>query len=242
MVRPMLRQRVAVLCVCLVAVLGAGACGGTAEAVPTPVLADPVLRGAFEPLLEQNPLAPNPVVVEYGPAATVGGDVAVLATADGAAFESLAEQGRLAGEPQLFARSHLVLVTAPSNPKGVHSVTDLNRSDVVAALADADSALGDASALAFAQAKSRAPAAALRVADGAAVVDAVAGGQADAGIVEAALARSGVDTVALPEREHVDLDYKIASSTAAQAALGFIALVGSNAGREALAAAGFDLP
>lgn len=236
--------RVLVAVLCLSVALGAGACGGgsSESAAVTPVLADPVLRTAFDPLVAENPLAPNPVEVTYGSAATGGDTAAVLATADRAAFETLAKQERLAGEPQLFARSHLVLVTAAGNPKSIRSVTDLNRPDVVAALADADSALGDASALSFAQAKTRAPATAVRVPDGAAVVDAVRSGRADAGIIEAPVPAAGVESVSLPEVEQVQLDYSIAPLSASQAAVGFVTLVFSSAGREALGAAGFELP
>lgn len=230
----------AVLCASIA--LGSAACGTAADTAATPVLADPALRMAFDPLVAQNPLAPNPVEVAYGSAATAGDEAAVLTTADAAAFEALAAQERLAAEPQVFARSHLVLVTAPGNPAGVHSVTDLNRPDIKAVLADADSALGDASALAFAQAKSRAPATASRVADGAAVVAAVASGAGDAGVVEVPVPRDGVETVALPAAEDVALEYRIAPVTASQAAAGFVALVLSEAGRDALVSAGFGLP
>lgn len=239
--RPMWRLVVAVA-LCVAVVSGVGACGSSDEPAVTQVLADPVLRTALDPLVAENPLAPNPVVVDYGSAATGGDRAAVLATADAAAFESLSTQGRLAGEPQLFARSHLVLVTAPGNPEGVHSVADLNRPDVAAVLADASSALGDASALSFAQAKSRAPASALRVPDGAAVVAAIASGQADAGIAEAAVPAGGLEVVELPETERVELDYRAAPITASQAAVGFITLLFSQSGRDALTAAGFELP
>lgn len=233
----------AALCAMVAAVaVGCGGGGDGGEAATTPVLADPVLRTAFDPLVAQNPLAPNPVEVTYGSAAAGGDQAAVLATADASAFETLGAQGRLAAEPQVFARSHLVLVTAPGNPAAVRSITDLNRPDVRAVLADPASALGDASALAFAQAKSRAPATASRVPDGAAVVAAVAAGAGDAGVVEAPVPRDGVETVALPEAEDVALEYRIAPVTASQAASGFVALVLSEAGRDALSTAGFGLP
>ena len=62
--------------------------------------------------------------------AIAGAPADVLATADEVTMGSVAEEDLLAGEPVLFARNTLVLVTPADNPAGIDDVRDLASTNI----------------------------------------------------------------------------------------------------------------
>lgn len=61
-----------------------------------------------------------------------GAPVDVFASADEANMAGLADEGLLAGEPTIFARNELAIVTEPGNPAAIDSLADLASAGVVA--------------------------------------------------------------------------------------------------------------
>lgn len=74
-----------------------------------------------------------------------GAPADVLATADKATMDSAMDSGLLAGEPGLFAKNHLVIVTPAGNPTRVQSLDDLEGEDVETVLCAAQVPCGAAS-------------------------------------------------------------------------------------------------
>ena len=168
----------------------------------------------------------------------------VLATADETSMRQAAEG--LDGEPQMFARNRLVIVTAPGNPKRISELRDLARANVSTVLAADTVPAGR-------YARGALDAAGVEVRprsleeDVRAVLTRVRMGEADAGIVYATDARSASDdvtTVAIPQ-PGIAIRYPIATLAQAPepgAAREFVAYVLSAEGRAVLAEAGFEAP
>ncbi len=60
-----------------------------------------------------------------------GAQADVFASADTANMDRLEKDGMLAEPPRVFAHNKLEIVVAVGNPKGIHSLADLTRSDII---------------------------------------------------------------------------------------------------------------
>lgn len=252
--------------------LAAGACGSdnaatTATTTTTAVTADPVkgelvvlaassLTGPFEELGRTFEAEHPGVEVTFGFAGSsdlarqidAGAPGDVFASADEKTMTAVVAAGQ-AAEPVVVARNRLAIVVEKGNPKGIRTLGDLARSDVVLVVCAAEVPCGRLAAAAFQKAGVDAEPASLE-AGVKAVVSKVTLGEADAGIVY----RSDVQAAG-DEAEGVDVEdgtdaalqavYPVAVTTAAAnpvAAKAWVDLVRSAAGLRALAAAGFLEP
>lgn len=176
-----------------------------------------------------------------------GAPASVIATADRESMERLASAGLLAGAAQIFAGNRLTIVVAPGNPEGIATLTDLARPGLVVALSDPSVPAGRYAREAVAKAGAGVSPATLE-ASVRGVLNKVAFGEADAGIVYATDARAAGDTVStveIPDSLNVTAAYPIAALAAApshEAAETFIDFVLSDAGRAVMAAHGFMQP
>jgi molybdate transport system substrate-binding protein len=154
----------------------------------------------------------------------------------------------LVDTPVTFATNRLVLVVPPDNPAGIESIDDLAAEGVKLVVGaegvpagdyarDVLEQLGKADVLDNVVSNE---------ADVKGVLGKVVAGEADAGFVyatDAVAAGDGVETIELPAQPLVE--YAVAPVIASpnfDAAQAFIELLLSDAGREALAAAGFRVP
>jgi molybdate transport system substrate-binding protein len=177
-----------------------------------------------------------------------GAQYDVFAAADRATMQRLRTDGLLRDEPQVFARTTLVLVVAPDDPAGVRSLPDLVRPGVRVALAAPSVPLGRYTRDAFARLGLQPPPLASRETNARAVLAKVRLGEADAGVVyrpDAAAADGAVGVVALPDTAQVTVEYPIAvpaTSDDPGSAAAFVRFVLSPQGRAILTAAGFEVP
>jgi len=168
----------------------------------------------------------------------------VFASADTAHMTQLQTAGLISGQPTLFAHNKLEIAVAKGNPKGIHTLADLARPDLVVVLADQSVPAGKYAQQALAKAGVTVrPASYEQQVTG--VLSKVALGEADAGIVYVSdIVTSGhVDGIAIPEAQNVIADYPIAvlkQSHAPGPAEDFISLILSAEGQAILRAAGFE--
>ena len=173
----------------------------------------------------------------------------VFASADEANM-ARARRGELVGEAKVFASNHLVIATAPGNPKHIERLADLADpalSVVVCAPQVPCGALAgrvEAKAGVAVPAKSQEPS----VTD---VLAKVLSGEADAGLVYGTDARAAGEkaaTTPIPEGDALATKYPIAVLSQArgqgrgQAAQAFVDLVLGPQGQDVLAKAGFGAP
>lgn len=172
---------------------------------------------------------------------TQGAQADVFASADGAHMKTVQDAGLLAGPAQTFAHNRLEIAVAKGNPKGIHSLADLARSDLVVVLADTSVPAGKYAQQALAKAGVTVKPASLEL-QVTAVLNKVGLGEADAGIVYVSdiFTSSKVDGVAISDSQNVIADYSIASLSHRAAAEQFIAFVLSSQGQAILKAAGFE--
>ena len=162
-------------------------------------------------------------------------------------MEIAARAGALGEAPVLFASNTLVIVVPPGNPAAVVSIRDLARPSVKVALCAPAVPCGAAAERALGAAGLRVPPVTWER-DVKAVLAKVMLGEVDAGLVYATDARAaGERVVAIPfaETALARNAYPIAivkGSRNPEAARAFVELVLSDAGRAALAGAGFDAP
>jgi molybdate transport system substrate-binding protein len=176
-----------------------------------------------------------------------GASADVFASADTAQMDTVIKADLASGDPVNFATDTLAIVTAPGDPKQIHSFADLARPDVRVAVCQASAPCG---------------AAAQRIADntgvhltpvseepvGSAVLAKVTGGEADAGLIyrdDAHKAGDRVDTIRFPESDEAVNVYPIVGlKKAAQSALAqkFVDLVTGPIGQRVLSQSGFDNP
>lgn len=144
-----------------------------------------------------------------------GAPVDVFASADAASMATLADDGLLAGKPEVFAGNQMVIVAKPGNPEHIAALSDLadlGDSSVVS-LCVASAPCGTYAAEVLGRAK--VAIAERRISRGqnvAATVTAVSEGDAVAGIVyasDAAGAGAAVETVAIPTAQNVTAVYPI---------------------------------
>jgi molybdate transport system substrate-binding protein len=175
-----------------------------------------------------------------------GAPADVFASADTANMNKLVSSS-LVDPPQNFARNALEIAVAPGNPKGVHSLSDLSRSDLKVVLCDPSVPAGNYAR----QALSTAGVTVRPVSnplDVKAALMTVTSGEADATIVyvtDVTAAGSGVTGVQIPANQNVIATYPIAvvkSTKNPQAAQAYVTYVVSGPGQKALQARGFMAP
>jgi molybdate transport system substrate-binding protein len=188
------------------------------------------------------------VVFSFGSSSTLATQIASGAHADVFASADELSMGRLVDAhlvddgPGIFA-----IAVAPGNPKKVTSLADLARPGMVVVLAAPTVPAGKYAAEALAKASVRVTPASQEL-DVRAVLNKVALGEADAGIVYATDLRAGgarVSGVAIPESQQVVARYPIAVVTGSaepSVARAFVDFVLSDDGQALLARYGFTRP
>jgi molybdate transport system substrate-binding protein len=176
-----------------------------------------------------------------------GAPADVFASADETNMQQLVKTGAIAGTTQIFARNRLQIVVAPGNPKGITGLADLTKPGLTIALCGPTVPCGRYAAEAFHKAGVTAPASSQEL-DVKAVLNKVAMGEADAGIVyvtDVRAAGSKVAGVDIPESSNVVARYPIAVVKDAPnlaAAITFMDYVLSPDGQQVLARFGFLPP
>jgi molybdate transport system substrate-binding protein len=181
----------------------------------------------------------------------------VFLSADTAHMTTAVSKG-IAVSPRNLAGNRLVIAVAPGNPGHITSLADLGRSGVHLVLADTSVPAGKYAEQAFQLAETSGdaphgfPAAALgnvvsRETDVEAVVNKVAAGVADAGIVYAtdAIADHRITSLAIAARDQPTTVYPVAVTSQARspaAAAKFVAFLLSSEGQKILIDAGFTAP
>lgn len=177
-----------------------------------------------------------------------GAPVDVFASADEKNMEKLTDADLVKGEPTVFARNQLVIVTKPGNPEGIETLADLADAGVIS-LCGEDVPCGKFAAEALADADVTIPESSVtRGQNAKATLAAVSEGDAVAGIVyvtDALAAGDAVDAVEIPAEDNVIATYPVAVLTDTQdAALAgaFVDYVSSSEGQAALEERGFLPP
>jgi molybdate transport system substrate-binding protein len=244
--------------------LGLSACGGggaragssTSSSVSgtVTVLAAASLTEAFTTLAHdferQHP--GTKVVLSFGPSSGLaqqvvqGAPADVFASASATTMQQVVDAGDAAA-PRSFARNVLEIAVPPANPAGVSRLADLATPTVKVALCQPQVPCGAVAA----QVLKKAGVAVRPVtqeADVKAVLSKVALGEVDAGLVYATDVRAAKDAVRgieIPADVNASTTYPIATLDSAPNPAGaqaFVDLVLSDAGRTALADAGFKRP
>ncbi|MCP2259511.1 molybdate transport system substrate-binding protein [Streptoalloteichus tenebrarius] len=239
-------------------VLALAACGsGGGNPAPrrtVTVLAAASLTEVFG-RLEQRFEAEHPgvdVKISYGGSSDLaqqivnGAPADVFAAANTSTMDTVARAG-LAGQPRVFATNELRIAVPADNPKNIGSLADLAKDGVVLVVCAPQVPCGAAT-----QKVATAAGVRLRPAseepDVKSVLGKVVAGEADAGLVYVTDVHARGDRVrgvAFPEAAGARNDYPITvPSGAPEAELGrqFVELVRGQVGREALTAAGFQVP
>jgi len=138
-----------------------------------------------------------------------GAQADVFASADTANIDRLEKDGLLAEPPRVFAHNKLEIVVAAGNPKGIHSLGDLTRSDIVYISAAPTVPAGKYASQILARAGVTVTPKSLET-DVKSVVGKIELGEADAGIVyvtDVAAAGVKVQGVLIPDSENVVATY-----------------------------------
>jgi molybdate transport system substrate-binding protein len=231
----------------LIALVGLASCQTYVDTTHPPsltVFAAASLRPPFDRIARQVPVD---ATFNYAGTQTLtaqltqGAHADVFASADSAHMKTVQDAGLVAGPPQIFAHNRLEIAVERGNPKGIHSLADLARSDLVVVLADPSVPAGKYAQQALSKAGVTVHPASLEP-QVTGVLSKVALGEADAGIVYVSdIVTSGkVDGVAIPDNQNVVADYLIASVSHRGAADQFIAFVLSSQGQAILVSAGFE--
>lgn len=173
-----------------------------------------------------------------------GAPADVFASADEVNMQKLVDGQELAGAPQIFARNRLRIAVASGNPHHIAGLADLTKPGLTLALCAPAVPCGRYAAEAFGKAGLALPSASQEI-DVKAVLNKVAFGEADAGIVYATdLPGAGgkVEGVDIAESQNVIARYPIAVTKDAanrDLAAAFVDFVLSAEGQQRLAAAGF---
>jgi molybdate transport system substrate-binding protein len=174
-----------------------------------------------------------------------GAPADVFASADEATMADLRAAGAVSGEPRVFARNRLAIAVEAGNPRRITSLADLLRPGLVVALAGPAVPAGRYARQALARAGLAVPAASEEV-DVKAVVQKIALGEADGGIVYATDGIGArVEIVEIPAGQNVVARLSIALlAEAANRALGeaFVAYAVGPLGQAVLARHGFEGP
>lgn len=214
------------------------------------VFAAASLQGTFTQIGDELMTA-NPglrVTFSFGSSGTLTQQLLAGAPADvyaSASTTTMADAGSVVGTPTVFTHNSLVIVVPKGNPGGVTGLSDFARPALKIALCDPSAPCGAAAKAVFAKAGIT-PAPDTLGQDVKATLALVTSGEVDAALVyktDAIAAGPSVQAIAFPQADAVVNDYPIAlvkgtpNPAAAQA---FVEAVLSPAGRQVLAAAGFD--
>ncbi|WP_029150579.1 molybdate ABC transporter substrate-binding protein [Microbacterium indicum] len=173
-----------------------------------------------------------------------GAPGSVFASADEANMDKAVDAGLTTGDPQVFARNTLEIVTPPDNPAGIETLADLASGDVDVAICAAQVPCGAATQQVLENADlTLTPASEEQsVTD---VLGRVTSGEADAGLVYVTdVTSAGDEVTAIPfdGADAVVNDYPIATLDDSDLAQDFVDYVLSDAGQEVLASYGFVAP
>ena len=171
-----------------------------------------------------------------------GAPADVLATADTSSIATVTAE--LNGEPRVFARNRLAVITGAGNPRHLGTLADLAKPGVKVVLAGPTVPVGKAAAKALAAAGVRLAPVSLEQ-DVKGVVTKVRLGEADAGIAYVTDLKAANGSIAGTPLRGISNSYPAAilkASKAPDAAEAFIDFVLSPAGQSILAAAGFLPP
>lgn len=175
-----------------------------------------------------------------------GAPADVFASADTRNMQKLVDAG-LVETPRTFVRNKLEIVVAAGNPKHITGLGDLGRADLTVVLCDSSVPCGLYGSQALQNANVTAHPRSLAL-DVKTVVQAIATGNADAGIVyvtDVKAAGASVAGVAIPDSQNVIATYPIAvvkATTNPQAAAFFVDSAVSGAVQRALEERGFLSP
>lgn len=239
------------------------ACGGAARPVPTAtevsgsvtILAASSLTDALTKAGEAMRVrhAGTNYVFSFGSSSTLATQIAngapadVFASADEVNMQKIVDAQLTDGGPSFFASNRLAITVAPGNPKNVRSLADLGRAGLVVILAAPTVPAGRYALDALAKAGVTVTPASQEL-DARSVLNKVALGEADAGIVyvtDVLSAGTRVSGVDIPEQHQVVARYPIAvvSGTKNPAlAREFVAYLVSDEGQRLLAGFGFSRP
>ncbi|MDP9070387.1 MAG: molybdate ABC transporter substrate-binding protein [Actinomycetota bacterium] len=176
-----------------------------------------------------------------------GAPADVFASADEPNMKKAVDTGEVEGAPRTFARNHLQIAVAAGNPKRITGLADLTKPGLTIAGVAPDVPVGRYGAEAFAKAGLQPPEAS-REESVKAVVNRIALGEADAGIVyvtDVKAAAGKVGGVEIPEEQNVVARYPIAALREAphgDAARAFVEFVLSRPGQEVMSRFGFLEP
>ncbi|MDH6225928.1 molybdate ABC transporter substrate-binding protein [Streptomyces chilikensis] len=178
---------------------------------------------------------------------TGGAPADVFASADEATMARVTRAGGTSGEPEVFARNRLQIVTLPGNPHRVRSLGDLDRPELKVVLCDSSVPCGAASRAVLGTARVRLSPVSYEQ-DVKSALTKVRLKEADAALVYATDVRAAGDTVTgveFPEADTALNSYPIAvldDAPQPERAGEFVAFVRSAEGRRVLRAAGFLEP
>ncbi|MCK0110821.1 molybdate ABC transporter substrate-binding protein [Ornithinimicrobium sp. F0845] len=176
-----------------------------------------------------------------------GAPVDVFAAASPATMAQVTDEGLAEGEPTVFVRNRLEIAVPAGNPAGVSGLEDFTDEDLIIALCAEEVPCGAASVRVF-EAAGLTPAPDTYEQDVRATLTKVELGEVDAALVyrtDVMVAGDSVEGIEFPESDGAVNDYPLvalAEAPNADGAQAFIDFVLGDAGREALGAAGFDLP
>ena len=176
-----------------------------------------------------------------------GAPADVFASADEANMQKVADTGVLDGPPRIFAENVLQIAVAKGNPHRLAGLADLTRPGLVVVLCSDTAPCGRYGLEAFAKAGVQPPAGS-RELGVKAVLNKVALGEADAGIVYVTDVRAAADRVegvGIAPSHNVRARYPIAALREAKqlgAARAFLAFVLSDPGTKILGEYGFQSP
>jgi molybdate transport system substrate-binding protein len=170
----------------------------------------------------------------------------VFASADAQQMNRAVEAAPADMGPQVFATNRLVIVVAEGNPKGIESVADLARDDLVVALGAEEVPVGRYTRRVLAAAGVEVRASSYEPNVGL-VLTKVSLGEVDAGVVyqsDLSRADEGIEAVVIPADINVTARYPIAGwdhgRTRALLVEDFIEFVASRPGQDELLQAGFQ--
>lgn len=175
-----------------------------------------------------------------------GAPADVFVAADEETMERAVASGRSAGEPSVLATNHLTIAVAEGNPRGVRSLADLQREELLTVVCAEQVPCGRAAGVVA----ERAGVSLRPVSEENSVTDVVGklrSGQADAGLVyvtDVAAHEDVLDGVPVPQAPAAANRYTVVGIEGGQRerAAQFVEFLTGAAGREHLAGAGFGLP
>jgi molybdate transport system substrate-binding protein len=237
------------------------ACGGAARPVTT-VVSGSVTVFAASSLTEALTKAGEVLKVRYsganftfnfGSSSTLatqigsGAPADVFASADETNMQKVVDAKLTEGPPLFFASNRLAIAVAPGNPKNVFSLTDLTRAGLVVVLAAPTVPAGKYALESLGKAGVKVGPASQEL-DARSVLNKVALGEADAGIVyvtDVLSAGARVSGIDIPEQHQVIARYPIAVVSGAKnpaLAGAFVDYLMSEDGQRLLAGFGFSRP